>query len=201
MVFFNVLAVGAPGEDVRGAKDAGSVTVGWDFEVNDDGDSPWPGIVQSTRSAGEKAETGDRFGTSVSLAPDGSRLVVGAPSEDVGGADNAGVVQVWSLSLSCGYEYICYGGLGRGATFVQGRAGVPGHARSGTLFGASVAERPGGGGSFVAGAPGRRVGAAPAGGSLIVINPAGHSQELNQGSPGVPGTSEKGDRFGTLPRA
>jgi hypothetical protein len=116
------------------------------------------------------------------------------------GAKNAGVVQVWPLSFECDYGDTCSGGVERGATLVQGQGGVPGHRRTGSLFGAAVGGRPGAAGFYVIGAPGRRVGTGPAGGSVTVVNPGISAQELTQDSRRVPGTAEKGDQFATLPR-
>ena len=61
---FNQLAVGAPGEDLGTAKDAGSVTV---LKRYDTTTYPAISITQSTKGVAGSAETGDRFGAARGL--------------------------------------------------------------------------------------------------------------------------------------
>ena len=140
-----------------------------------------------------RAEPGDRFGASITLSADGNRIVVGAPGEDVNSIKDAGAVSVLSLCDSCP------GGADLYATLDQNSSGVPGSARAGSQFGATVAQRPNITGGYVVGAPGESVGGHGGAGAVIVMPIKGTGQELHQDSPGVPGGAENGDRFASIP--
>jgi hypothetical protein len=197
-VSFDVIAVGAPGEDLGTRKDAGLVTLAYDHGYLFDTPRPFESVAQDTWSPSQKVESGDRFGEAVALAADATRLIIGAPGEDVNGSRDAGAVTVLSVGRGCSEG--CGAGVQAGFTLEQGKAGVPGSPHAGSLFGATVAERPGVGGGYVVGAPGARVNGHPAGGAVIITPDGGAARQLTENSPGVPGTAEKGDRFGTLPR-
>ena len=49
------------------------------------------------------------------------------------------------------------------------------------------------------GAPGESVSGKAGAGAVIVMPTKGTPQELHQNSPGVPGSAEKGDKFGAIP--
>ncbi|MBP2418969.1 hypothetical protein ACFFOM_18355 [Microlunatus capsulatus] len=195
------LVVGTPGEDVGSAADAGLVQVVW-------GDPGGLGAGLVARTFGHDAfgypvHAGDRLGSAVDAledvgqggtpAPDAFALAVGAPGWDVGGAADAG----WA-----GFVVANDGGtMAMGVT--QASPGIAGAAEAGDRFGSSVAlgQLVGDGTvDAVVGSPGEDVGALADAGALTVLaslydEPTGTG--LDQGSPGVPGAPEAGDRFGS----
>jgi hypothetical protein len=130
------VAVGVPGEDVGGAVDAGAVNTlrGSTFGLVGNATV----LFQSAAGVGGTAESGDRFGSALSdgevffnnfdSGGDGD-LAVGVPGEDVGGAVDAGAVNVLHGSAV---------GLVGASLFTQDTAGVGGAAESGDEFGAAV---------------------------------------------------------------
>ena len=199
-----LFVVGAPGEDIGTLKDAGAAVLMWrDWSTDPSscenmelGDTTCLGIVQSTAaSSSQRVEAGDRFGASVYLSSSGDSLIIGAPGEDVGSILDAGAVTVLPVGVQC-YD-LCFVGIdGDGPTHIQGRDGVPGVARAGNEFGASISELPGIDGGIVAGAPGQTVDGHPSAGTITVLNPQPlPAQELHQNSQGVSGVAETGDRF------
>ncbi len=93
---FADLAVGAPGETVGGASDAGALFV---FAGSSQGltqaATRW---TQDTTGIADATEDGDRFGTSLAAGRVGrgarDDLVIGVPREDVGRRQDTGVVHV-----------------------------------------------------------------------------------------------------------
>jgi hypothetical protein len=189
--FFD-LAAGAPGEDLGGTVDAGAVIVlfGSAGGITTAGHQT---LVQGSGISGS-AETGDEFGHAVAtglLAGDDlADLVVGSPSEDVGGVVDAGALNLLAGSAS---------GLVNGSLKTQG------NPEEGDSFGAAVTtgdfdSTPGD--DVVAGAPGETVNGRVAAGAISVFNgpPSGIGSErlLFQGTAGIPGNPETGDAFGTV---
>ncbi|HEX8123184.1 MAG TPA: PQQ-dependent sugar dehydrogenase [Solirubrobacteraceae bacterium] len=90
------LAVGAPGEDLDGANDAGVVNVKYGAANGLVVNGPDRQISQSAASG--LAEDGDRFGASLATGDfnnDGySDLAVGAPGEDLDASVDAGIINV-----------------------------------------------------------------------------------------------------------
>ncbi len=123
------LAVGASGEDVGAARDAGAVNI---ILALDDGTGLPPSatgqpFVQGSGGVPGAAETGDAFGAALASGELGNcvqiGLAVGAPAEDVGTAVDAGAVTL--LLTPGGHEL-----------WTQGVAG--GSVESGDLFGWSL---------------------------------------------------------------
>ena len=85
LVSYYLIGIGAPGEDIGSTKDAGVVTFASDdvFDEFDDEDDAPVAIIQSTWSPRLRAESGDRFGATMSIRADGRKLIIGAPLEDV----------------------------------------------------------------------------------------------------------------------
>jgi hypothetical protein len=193
---FDVIGVGAPGEDIRSTKDAGLVTLVWDNCCLGDREELFEAVAQNTWSPSQTAEAGDRFGSAIAMPADATRLVVGAPGEDVRGSKNAGAVTVLSMARGCSEG--CGAFVESGATLEQG-SGLPGQARAGSLVGATVADAPGVAGGLVIGAPGAAVSGHPSAGAVIVVPTGSAAQVLDENSPRVPGSAEKGDRFAILP--
>ncbi|MFJ6011534.1 VCBS repeat-containing protein [Streptomyces sp. NPDC092952] len=99
--------VGAPGESLGDAASAGAV-LAFRPSINTNGiPDPLFGMGQSRTAASDlAAEEGDRYGTSVAMAPyrpsgeptvTNSMLAVGVPGEDLGGVVDAGAVQVYQI--------------------------------------------------------------------------------------------------------
>jgi hypothetical protein len=198
-------AVGAPGEDLGSASDAGAVnTFGYEGRAV-------RGVTQRVQGVGLPGvpETGDRLGSAVLVAPlwvtDGvgvgvePSVVAGAPGDAVPRADGtladgAGSVTTWDLVT--GFEQ----------TVTQETAGVPGAAEVGDGFGASLAfSESATTGTAVrhlaVGAPGEDVGAVRDAGSVTLLDdvPAtglGGGVALTQSTADFAGSVETGDRFG-----
>jgi hypothetical protein len=129
---FADLAVGVPGEDLGSRvskRDAGAVQVLYGSRYGPTArDQLW---TQDSKGIKGAAERGDRFGevlASGDFDADGhADLAVGVPSEDVGIAEESGVVQV------------LYGGpkglTARDQLWRQGKAGVPGTPYDSNSFG------------------------------------------------------------------
>jgi FG-GAP repeat len=140
------------------------------------------------------AEPGDHFGASLAFSANLGTLwlAVGTPGEDIGSTANAGLVDV-----------IPVGAFGAADVAVhQGSTGVPGAAEAGDAFGTSLIHD-GDGLSLAVGSPGEDVGTrADAGAVVLLPGDLDHlpgslpAKVLTQDSAGVPGTAEKGDRFG-----
>jgi hypothetical protein len=198
--FFNAdqgdLAVGAPGEDVGSAGGAGAVSV---F-------SGTPGGLPTSSRVLLQAnpEVGDQFGSALAAGffdTGPSDLAIGAPFEDLGGATDAGAVNVVYGSNT--------GLVGRNQTLTQNSPGVVGTAEPGDLFGVALAR-----GIFfnnfngddfadlAIGAAGEDVGTRVDAGAVNVQYgsatglPGPGGQLFTQDSPGVGGGTESGDGFG-----
>jgi hypothetical protein len=187
------VVVGSPNEDIGSLADAGTVTVVRDVyfdefpgSVSFSQDSPGvPGIV----------EGGDRFGRSLDTVrvSGTTRLAVGIPGEDVGSESNAGSVQLFSSNNAST--------ITPGAGLTQDTPGVGGSAEAGDLFGDRLAFAAPGLGDpvtrFAVGVPGEDAEATDSG--LVQIFPVTDLDaevSYSQGSPGVPGGVDAGDRFG-----
>lgn len=126
------LAVGAPGEDLRGKADAGSVTLARISLTTGQPVGPVRAVDQDSAGVAGTAEAGDAFGAALSSTGpvDASTFLVGSPGEDVGRARDAGMVQT----------------IGHGTGWTQNTTGVPGQAETGDRMGAAL------GGSTASGA-------------------------------------------------
>src|SRR4029453_12475835 len=177
------LVVGAPGEDVGTVNAAGAVNV---FCA---GDFSLPGTSQVLLQP--NPEAGDQFGFALAAGffdyTAGYDIAVGAPTEDVGTQQDAGMVTVFHQRTGNLSSYI--------QTFVQG-PGTGGAAEAGDRFGASLAagflESTQGGTPWelAVGAPGEDLGATANVGAVNVLygtndGLVGRGQVLVQGSPGV----------------
>ncbi len=187
------VVVGSPNEDVGSVTDAGTVTVVKDVYFDE-----FPGSVTfSQDSAGVPGvvEAGDRFGRSLDTVRVGGtrRMAVGIPGEDVGSASNAGSVQLFTFN---GVS------LDPGVGLTQDTADVSGAAEAGDLFGDRLAFAAPGLGDTVTrlavGVPGEDGGAVDSG-LVQIFRVTNLAAELSysQGSPGVPGGVDAGDRFGS----
>lgn len=197
------LVVGAPGEDVGSATDAGSVSV-YAMGRQPEGLAE---LQQGRRGPSGavvvpgKPQPGDRFGAALASGPldlpkrsgreVGLALVVGAPGDAVSGRDGAGSVTV----LQERFEYA--------VLLSQSTTGVPGAAETGDGFGASVALNPRSGtqvATLAVGSPGEDAGRTSGTGSVTLFGNTGErvvpGRAFSQATAGVPGANEAGDHFG-----
>jgi hypothetical protein len=200
---FNDLAVGAPTETVGTSADAGAVSVLLGSASQLSGTAAQT-LVQGP-GVGGAAEAGDEFGSALAAGffdTGPSDLAIGAPFEDLDTAADAGAVNVVYGSNT--------GLVGRNQTLTQDSPGVVGTAEPGDLFGAALAR-----GIFLnnfngddfadlaIGAAGEDVATATDAGAVNVQYgaatglPGPGSQLFTQDSPGVGGTAESGDGFGS----
>lgn len=183
--------IGAPGENIGSAVNAGDVTV---LEDVYDGIAAAYRIDQDSAGVPGAVEAGDQFGFGLDAAQVGSRwrLAVGVPTEDVGAITDAGTVQLFD---SIG------GALTPGSSLSQDTSGVNGTAEAGDVFGRSVAWAPPSTederSRIVVAVPNEDSGASNTGMvQVIPIYAPGSDVAYSQASPGVPGTPQAGDRFG-----
>ncbi len=137
-----IVAIGVPGEDHSGSKNAGAVSYAM-FEIVFDPAQyigPLTGmptmVTQSSRGVPGRPEQGDRFGSSVLVGEFGTdnghrQLMATAPREDLGSTSNAGLLtNTWikeNGSTRAGMHI---------KAWTQDSAGVAGRAESGDRFGA-----------------------------------------------------------------
>ncbi|WP_406176670.1 trypsin-like serine protease [Streptomyces canus] len=189
------LVVGAPGEGLGTATDAGMVDV-----LHGATGGLGTGTVKDTnyqQGAGNaslgasSAETGDRFGAS--LAADVTRsgepfLLIGSPGEDLSGFADAGMAVYVHGTTN--------------ATLHQDSLDVPGSAEAGDGFGGAVAADSN---HLVIAAPHETIGTEADAGNLAVFDPNTLNSEnrptprfgLDQDLDTVSGGAEAGDGFGT----
>jgi len=125
------VAVGAPGEDIGSAIDAGSVTV---FADNPTGWKAIAGLTQNSPGVFGAAETGDRFGHSLAMRPAANgvtapELVVSAPYEDIGSTKDAGMVETFVLGADS---------VTPASVYTENTAGTPGTLAPGHRFGLAL---------------------------------------------------------------
>ncbi|HEX6444332.1 MAG TPA: hypothetical protein VF053_04520 [Streptosporangiales bacterium] len=189
------LYAGIPGATVGGHAAAGAFArltfTGADVPTVDQGTL----VSQDSTGVPGTAETGDRFGASLAVLEDFG-VAAGAPGEAIGSAAGAGGVVLW---------YERNPDLNRFLS--QDTAGFPGTAEAGDHFGAALYSAletmSDDDGSFhlLLGVPGEDIGSARDAGAACDVDvdfseidwPTG----VNQNTPGVAGTVESGDRFGS----
>lgn len=196
---FDDLVIGVPFENIGSIVDAGVVQViyGSSSGLTSTGNQVWhqnsPGII-------DKAETGDRFGYSVTTGDfndDGKDdLAVGVPREDVGSKLNAGVINV---------IYGTSSGLSSAGNQRLNQGNAAGTVEAGDQFGFSLTSgdyNGDGKSDLTVGAPYEDVGSIIDAGVVNVLYGTGSglsstgSQQWHQNSPGILGKSQTGDRFG-----
>lgn len=196
------LAIGAAGENVGAASNAGVVHVLY-APLGTVSSTLWN---QETAGIADNAETGDGFGSALAVGKLNSGdaigdLIIGVPREPFVGIADAGAVHVLRGTAS--------GVTATGAQFwTQNSAGIADSAEAGDLFGAALAaddvNTVGSGQDVAIGAPGEDVGAvADAGvvhalyGSATGLTSSG-SQLWSQNTAGIADTAETGDAFGSV---
>ncbi|MEX0989119.1 MAG: hypothetical protein WD206_02330 [Actinomycetota bacterium] len=197
------LAIGVPGAEVEQKEFAGMIDVriaGPEGSIFDDQYE----LRQSSNPVGFGARAYEQFGFSVGggdFDGDGTTEIVGASFESFSGHEQAGAVFVIS-------------GLGDPDVFLdpsvvvwnQDSSGIPEKAEDGDFFGWDLTGGPFSGGvgdDLVVGAGGETVTGAIRAGSVVSILGSGSgltgvgAKAWTRDSPGVPGTAEQGDRFGS----
>lgn len=194
--FCSLVAVGVPEATVNGVERAGLVHV-YRVVPGDDGYQQ-PGndqllftITQANDGLDQTKPTKNaRFGASLaaydqtSFADGVTPLAIGAPGETVEGVAGAGSVAIVTLSKTGDVT------AARRVTRAPGK----GVSKSSALGTSLAANR----GLVVAGAPGRTISGKVGAGSVLLVpsDPAAPVTEVSQATSVVPGTAEKGDRFG-----
>lgn len=193
------LAVGTPGEDLKGKRDVGAVQVLYGSPSGVTArDQLWHQGRRGVKGALEKY---DGFGATVASGDfdaDGfADLAIGIPGEDVGATGNAGAVQVLYGSSS--------GLTARDQVWHQGKAGVPGANEADDRFGEELAV-----GDFDAdgyvdlavGIPGEDVGSIADAGTVTVLRGSASgltssgAVKIRQGLNGLPSQPGLREGFG-----
>ncbi|MEU6955563.1 trypsin-like serine protease [Streptomyces sp. NPDC045714] len=188
------LAIGVPGEDGAGFTNAGAVVY-----LHGTGQTNVL-INQSSEGVAGAMESNDDFGASLAGSP--QHLAIGAPGEAIGGMADAGAVSVFNHKLNAAKIPTGIAGLD------QNLAEIEDASEAADTFGFSLgmtAYRPNAAATgteslLVVGTPGEGTSTIATTGRIDVVRltPTGFSQlsGVHQGSTGVTGANEAGDRFG-----
>ncbi len=195
---FADLAVGIPGEDLRGKRGAGAVQVMYGSASGLTAhDQLWH---QGRKGVKGALETGDNFGSTVACGDfdaDGyADLAIGIGGEDIGTKKDAGAVQVLYGSAS--------GLTAHDQLWHQGTRGVPGANESRDLFGSLACGDFDGDGyaDLAVGIPGEDVGAVTDAGGVVVLHGSASgltsagAVKLRQGQDGLPSEPARYEGFG-----
>jgi len=192
----STLYVGAPGTNRAGAMGAGAVT---GMEIDP---ATARAVNPRTFSWGDGTRAGSdpsvaaEFGATLAVSRQGI-LFVGAPQQRTGGRVGGAVQWVREATEEVG---------ARSGWLSQATTGVPGTTEDGDYFGQSLAVDDAGrdGPRLLVGIPGEDTGRVRNAGAVAVVpfdanglHPASRSRVLDQGVPGVAGTPEAGDEFGS----
>ncbi|WP_405195996.1 trypsin-like serine protease [Streptomyces anulatus] len=188
------LAIGLPGEDGSGFTNAGAVVY-----LHGTGQTNVL-INQASEGVAGAMENNDDFGASLAGSP--QHLAIGAPGEAIGGMADAGAVSVFNHKLNAAKIPTGLAGLD------QNLAEIEDASEASDTFGFSLsmtAYRPNAAATgteslLVVGTPGEGTSTIATTGRIDVLRltPTGFSQlsGVHQGSTGVTGANEDGDRFG-----
>ncbi|QLE75279.1 esterase [Streptomyces rectiverticillatus] len=205
----NNIAIGAPGEDIDKATDAGAVWVLSHRRGADGKPAQRANINQNDDKVSGGSENGDVFGTSVALVENGpngdSILAVGAPGESVTNANkvdvkNAGTVFTFKIPASGGwsqYQVInqdqpdVIGGIETGDRFGDTLHAINLSPRTAPTWQSL---------QLAVGVPGETQGSVTAAGAVQTMTllgaPGPHNDVLYAGHNGVPGTPGANQRIG-----
>ncbi|MFD4172096.1 trypsin-like serine protease [Streptomyces anulatus] len=188
------LAIGLPGEDGSGFTNAGAVVY-----LHGTGQTNVL-INQASEGVAGAMESNDDFGASLAGSP--QHLAIGAPGEAIGGMADAGAVSVFNHKLNAAKIPTGIAGLD------QNLAEIEDASEASDTFGFSLsmtAYRPNAAATgteslLVVGTPGEGTSTIATTGRIDVLRltPTGFSQlsGVHQGTTGVTGANEDGDRFG-----
>ena len=194
------LAVGVPGEGLRGRRDAGAVQVLYGSPSGPTArDQLWH---QGRKGVKGAVESRDMFGyvrASGDFDADGfADLAIGIPGEDLGAVQDAGAVQVLYGSSR--------GLTARDQVWHQGRSGIPGSNERADFWGSRLAVGDFDGDGFAdlaIGSIGEGIGNAQRAGAVTVLRgsssglAAAGARSIRQGKDGLPGQPEEHEGFGT----
>ncbi|HST83881.1 MAG TPA: hypothetical protein VLL08_19260 [Kineosporiaceae bacterium] len=199
------VVISAPGENLGSTKDAGVVHVVFGSTAGLGRGKASLVLHAGSAALPGKPASGERFGSALEFlqpsadASEPASLAIGVPLRNVAGVLDAGAVDLVTFGA---------GGAVRAArTITQSSPAVPGTPQRSDRFGAAIA-----GGSFtkgcednkwcldlMVGVPGKHRGA----GAVVALNNPGAgspytgSRTWTENSPGVKGSSERGDGFGS----
>ncbi|MFJ4966787.1 trypsin-like serine protease [Streptomyces sp. NPDC088729] len=188
------LAIGLPGEDGAGFTNAGAVVY-----LHGTGQTNVL-INQASEGVAGAMENNDDFGASLAGSP--QHLAIGAPGEAIGGMADAGAVSVFNHKLNAAKIPTGLAGLD------QNLAEIEDASEASDTFGFSLsmtAYRPNAAATdteslLVVGTPGEGTSTIATTGRIdaLRLTPTGFSQlsGVHQGSTGLTGANEAGDRFG-----
>jgi hypothetical protein len=178
------LAVGVPGLDVHGHRDAGGVAL---FYGSAKGLRYAKTLTQASAHVGGSVQANARFGQTLSITGDQpdrlATLRIGEPGRTVAGHRGAGGYVDHALRNG---RYVA----ANSGQVTLATPGVPGSPRTGDALGAALYS------NFRVGIPHRTVNGAPEAGAVLITPHGRRPTMLTQASPGVPGTPEPGDHFG-----
>jgi hypothetical protein len=183
--------VGVPREDIGTARDAGIV-----IQIMHTINFESPDVFHTSRSWTQNspgmpgvAEAGDQLGAAVAEredAPFFGSAAFGAPWEDIGSLQDAGLVTF----LNAGFvgEFSETGQYWPGYAISQNSPGVPGAAESGDRFGASLATagyrcRVDARGGYAIGSPGEDIGGLQDAGAVVLFDSGYNGTERDQAGP------------------
>ncbi|GAA1730321.1 hypothetical protein GCM10009809_27310 [Isoptericola hypogeus] len=187
------LRVGSPGQDVDGARDAGRVT---SFTLGARDDTPRDGELLSLATPGAAGDPTPHAALGRAISERAGLVAVGIPRHRVRGVENAGAVLLWLTDREPDGLYLIN----------QGTPGMPGTPEQGDRFGTAVHVMGSALGPYnlVVGVPREDVDGRADAGSVAVGRVERFSEApvrafsgWNQNSPGMRGSAEAGDRFGT----
>ena len=196
------LAIGVPGEDISGRSDVGAFAVlyGTSSGLTATGDQSYH---QNSSGIDDTAESGDRM-AEVMVAGDFNGdgkddIAVGVPREGIGSRSRAGAVHVIYGSAS---------GITSSGDHLyhQNSSGIAGVSQSGDMFGLVLATgdvNSDGRDDLAVGVPNESVGTKARSGIVHLLYGSASGvtssgdQMYHQGSPGIAGATETGDRFGS----
>lgn len=185
------IVVGTPNEAVGTRRNAGAVTL---LSATQSAPTTFKGVTVTQNSAGVPgtAEAGDEFGAAVAFRD--NHVLIGAPGETIGSARWTGQVHLLSFNPNAR----TYRSL---RAVHQNTTGIPGANETGDYFGSSVAlgintvDQL----TAIVGAPGEAIGKLLGAGSVTMFRAnrsGGIARSVHQGTPGIAGAPEAGDRFG-----
>lgn len=196
--FSQVMAIGVPGEDISGKRDAGAV-----HQMDADAVTQLAFVHQNVARVGGTNQSGDRFGSAISWVPSclGAMmypvLAIGVPGKDSGGAANTGAVVLHEVEESPVSDRIYFQGAS---------GGLVDAAEAGDGMGSTLGTT---GSELLIGVPNEDIGRVANAGMTIVVKfgctgePfSGElgvitARSVHQNSRGVADVAEKNDRFGS----
>jgi hypothetical protein len=197
---FDDTVIGDPYATVSGKAEAGTITVLFGDADGRIGEGVRRVLTQAS-VGGSAVEAGDHFGGSVAIGHLLMRrcadLLIGSPGEDWNGHADAGIAQIITFTPDA------EGGPGTAHGRVLTQANTGGSVEAGDQFGATAAISPDQSDTSAGaiGAPGEDAGSIKDAGAVNTVSFSYDNlvrvREQREGTAGVPGVPEAGDRFGS----